>query len=249
MQSPPFLYKKQNNNIITGQFFKAFVKHGDHFVYEKLRVYADKTIAGMYITYNLPVERLYKHLSKFLPKIDKKNIKGMLGSGSDENMNAIPFEDFKYLVRKNLVTLNYKGLVKIEFWNENPITEDSYLINVDMNISKDDFIKMIEDVFCTLNDQPTTIRLFMNTLCEFLLAPKEKKEIFRKRLYKTYLNLPKYQRKDVYTPDISMKGKDPIGDILHKRKGKKDYYDEFVKEYDDIYFEEKYRKLGKKFQI
>ncbi len=246
MLMPPFLYKKKNKDIISGQFFKAYVKHGDHFVYEKLRVYADKTVAGTYLLYNLPVERIYKHLSKFIPKIDKKELTGMLGNASDENMNAIPFEDFKYLVRKNLVTLNYKGPVTIESFNEDPIEDDSYLINVNWKISNEDFLKSIEDVFSKLNDQPDSIRLFLNTLCEFLLSSKEKKEIYREKLHKAYLNVPKYQREDVYIPDISMEGKDPVGDILHKRKGRKDFYDEFVKEYDDMYFEKKYKTLGAK---
>ena len=73
MQSPPFLYKKQNNKIIPGRFFRALVKHKDDYIYEQLRVYADRTIAGYYVLYNLPTKRLYKHISKFLPKIDKKN--------------------------------------------------------------------------------------------------------------------------------------------------------------------------------
>lgn len=246
MLFPPFLYKKKDNKIIPGQFFKALVKHDDRYIYERLRVYADKTIAGTYLLYNLPIDRAYKHMSKFMPKIKKQNCVGFLGNGSDENMNSIAFENFKYLVNKNLVTLNYKGKAYLELVDDDPIIEGSLSMNIDMNISNEDFIKMIEDVFSKLNDQPDSIRLFMNTLCEFLLTPKEKKEIFRNKLKKTYLNLPEFQRKDVYTPDITMEGKDPIGDILNKRKNRKDYYDDFVKEYDDMYFEEKYRKLGTK---
>lgn len=246
MLMPPLLYKKKEEDIIPGKLFKGLVKYGDRFIYERLRVYADKTIAGTYLLYNLPINRAYKHMSKFMPKIKKQNCVGFLGNGSDENMNAISFEDFKYLVNKNLVTLNYKGKVYLDLVTDDPIIEGNLSMNVNMNISNKDFIKMIDDVFCKLNDQPDSTRLFMNTLCEFLLAPKEKKESHRKILYKAYINLPEFQREEVYVPDIFMKGKDPIGDILYKRKGRKDFYDEFVEEYDDIYFEKRYKDLGGK---
>lgn len=204
---------------------------------EQLRVYADKTIAGVYVVFNLPSDMLYKHMSKQMPGIQKKDALPFLGCCTDENLNTVSFEDFKYLVNKNVITQKYKGTVSFDV----PLLGD-YNLEVDLKVPNDDFIKIIEDVFCNLNDKPTTIRKCLNTLCEFLQAPKEKKEIYRSKLHAAYLNVPKSKQTEIYPLTIDIEGKTPIEDILYKRKSRLDNYDDFVKVYDDGYFEEKYRK-------
>ena len=234
MSLTPTIYKKVGNKYIPGQFFRAFVLYNDYYVHTQLRVYADRTIAGNHLFYNLPTKRLEEILSV---KLDKKQTYHYTGNAE------ITFEDFKYLLRKRFVTFNYIGKVHLELWDEpnTNMNDPYYLIDVDESVSDKEYLKSIEDVFRDLNNKPTTTRIFLNTLCEFLQAPKTEKEIYRKKLHRAYLEVPKFERPNLYPLTIDMKGI-PIEDILYKRKNRLDNYVDFVKVYDDIYFENKYKK-------
>jgi len=241
MLFPPFLYKKKGDTIIPGQFFRALVWNNKNFVHDQLRVYADRTIASTYLLGNLTAQRLYKHVSKFMPQITLKDCMRPMGQSTDENLNAISFADFKYLISIKGVTMDWNGPVRIEFMGD-PLTEDFYLVDVNMKISDDDFIKSIEDVFCNLNNKPTTLRKCMNALCDFLQAPQQEKDLYRKKLQIAYLNVPKYQRRDIYPLSIDLEGKTPIEDIIFKRDTRFDNYGAFVNVYGDDFFETKYTK-------
>lgn len=240
MQFPPFLHKKQGTTIIPGAFFRALVWGDEQYVYEHLRVYADRTIAGVYLLKNLPHLRAYKHIKMYIPNIRRDSVSGLMGLASDENMNAIPYEDFKHLVNKNLVTLKYEGLAKVEFLGD-PITDEDYMINIDTKISGKELLLSIEDIFNDLNNKPTSLRKCMNALCEFLLSPMEKKEVYRKALHKAYLSVPDYQRSDIFPLTIDLEGRSPIEDIIYMKDGRLDQYDIFVRVYGDDYFEAEFK--------
>jgi len=85
MLFPPIVYKKIGNQIIQGVIIDAFVKVSENYEFKKLRVYADRTIAGDYLQYYVPLDQLYKHIKKFMPKIKKEYLKGSIGISTDEN--------------------------------------------------------------------------------------------------------------------------------------------------------------------
>jgi len=246
------LYKKEGKKYIPGTLFRALVWYKDHYVHELLRIYADRTIAGKYLIFNLPQDRLYKHVSKYMSIKDKSQLKGFIGGPSWENVSAIPYKDFKYLVSKKLVTLNYSGAVAIELDNE-PYTDlkDGYWsVNINEKMSDDDMFKTIEDIFRKLNNKKTTIRLCLNILCKFLQAKKKNKEKWRIKLREAYFNIPSFQRSKespLYGLTIDLEEKlkpedrTPIENIIFKKKNRFEDYKEFVKVYDDMYFEAKYK--------
>lgn len=234
---PPYLFKKTKSKIIKGKFISCLLWGLKKYRLTQIRVYADWTMAGINFFFPDLGDKPIVQLKKLFPKFSETHLVRLLGESINEDDNTITFEEFKYLVKKKYVTQSYKGRV---LWFESLLGDLE--IDVDTNTKDEYFIQEVEDTIIDLNGKPTNIRKCLNMLCEFLLVPESKKEIYRKKLNRAYLNVPDFQRQDIYPLPSDFERKTPVEDILYKREGRLDNYDEFVKVYDDDFFESKYKK-------
>ena len=224
---PPILCRKKGNKIIKGLLTEAFVRVKDQYRFVQLRVYADNTIAGDYLIFNMPLEKLKKYYPD-IPEETLKNSTTVFTSGEIDCV--ISFEDFKELVFRKLVTQNYKGIVYLDF-----SLADSVPLEVNSQISDKDFLISIDDLFCKLNNELTSYERCRKILREFLKASPKEKEWYREKLKKSYMGVPEKDREFIIMSDQS---DDPIKEILLKKSGSEESYEKFIKLHGDEWFKE-----------